>query len=162
VLLQPLGHLSVQVESTVYRVRWSPPKPIVTCLVTWQPRFAGAWPQRGSRYPPPQMLIDRSAMLVLALGVKSVEGLPLCVDPHMRVVLQHASRQMAANGLQDVICNSHLRKLRDHCMPQVMETESGQTCFAPQRPPSRVPLRQRFRRINLTPSAGRFVTNSPS
>ncbi len=61
-------------------------------------------------------------------------------------MLQHPARQMAADGLQDVIRHAHLGQLGDRGVPQIMKAQAVQASFVSERSPSCVPLQHRLRR----------------
>ncbi len=50
-------------------------------------------------------------------GIKSVERLALGVDADVRIVLQHPPRQVTADRFENVIGDTHLGELGDHCVP---------------------------------------------
>jgi len=85
--------------------------------------------------------------------VQRVEGLPLRIDADVRIVLQHAARQVTADRLQHVIGDAEFRQFGDHRVPQVVEPEAGQTGGVPEHPPGRVPLQHRLRGVVAPPLA---------
>ena len=88
-------------------------------------------------------------------GVESVERLALGVDPDVRVVLQHAAREVAADRFEHVIRDAHLGELSDHGVPQIVEPEARQARGITQRSPGRVPLQHWVGGVVTSPLARR-------
>ena len=60
--------------------------------------------------------------------------LALRVDADVRVVLQHATGQVAADRFEQVIGDAHLGKFGDHRVPQIMESQAMQARSIPRAP----------------------------
>ena len=59
-------------------------------------------------------------------GIEGVQRLALRVDADVRVVLQHAARQVAADGFEHVIGHADLGQLGDDSVAQIVEPEAWQ------------------------------------
>ena len=88
-------------------------------------------------------------------GIEGVERLALRVDADVRVVLQHPARQVAADRFEHVISHAHLGQLGDDRVPEIVEAQALQAGLVTERPPGRIPLQHRLRRIVSPPLAGR-------
>jgi hypothetical protein len=78
-----------------------------------------------------------------------LEHLTLCLEPLVRVVLQHLFGELAGHGLDNVFGLTGLEQVRDDRVAQVMEPEAGQAGCFPQRPPGDIPFLPWLRRVVL-------------
>ena len=69
----------------------------------------------------------------------------------MRVVLQHAARQVAGDRFEHVIGHAHLGQLRDDRVPQIVEAQAVQAGLVTQRSPGCIPLQHRLGRVEASP-----------
>src|SRR5581483_1241218 len=76
--------------------------------------------------------------------IKPIERRLLRRQPNVRVVLQHAARQMARDGFDDVIWLTRLEQTRDDRVAQVMESQTSQSGSVAQSVPGGIPLAARL------------------
>lgn len=72
--------------------------------------------------------------------VKPIERGLLCLQPNVRIVLEHPPREMARDRLDHVVRFAGFEEPGDDRVPQVVEPKARQAGCIAQRTPCRVPL----------------------
>jgi hypothetical protein len=83
-----------------------------------------------------------------------LEHLTLCLEPLVRVVLQHLLGELAGHGLDNVLGLTGLEQVRDDRLAQVVEPEAGHAGRVPQRPGA-IPLLCRLGRVAVVGAGSR-------